>query len=131
MTGTTRAMKLDLYLIALATVLSCAPNQGYDFGISGRDSRAILQVTNRELDPLQLSLVRGGTTIPIGAVPGLGTRTFLLNASQIGNGDALQLKAGTRANVSAFQSAVFSATIGHRIEWVINRNVASDVVIVK
>ena len=131
MTGTARAIRCQLYGIALATIASCAPNPGHGFGIGGIDRRAILQVTNREVEPLQLSLVRSGTTIPIGTVPSLGTRTFLLNASQIGNGDALQLKAGTRADVSAYQSAVFSATVGQRIEWVINRTVASDVVVVK
>lgn len=131
MAGTAKLLKCHLFAAALVTIVSCAANAGYEVGMAGRDSRATLQVTNRGLEPLQLSLVRSGATIPIGSVPGLGTRTFFLTGSHLGNGVALQLKAGTRANMSAFQSTVFSATIGQLIEWVIDRGAASDVVTVK
>jgi hypothetical protein len=131
MGGMANAFMRHVYIVMLNAVIGCAAVPGYEVGIVGRDHRAVLHVTNRGLDHLQLSLLRSGANIPIGSVPALGSRTFYLTGSQLGNGGALQLRAGTRANVSVFQSAVFSATVGQLIEWVIDRALASDVVIVK
>lgn len=131
MAGIANAFTRYVSVVTLSAVIGCTAVRGYEVGIAGRDHRAVLHVTNRGLEHLQLALLRSGATIPIGSVPALGARTFYLTGSQLGNGGALQLKAGTRANVSVFQSALFSATVGQRIEWVIDRALASDVVIVK
>ena len=116
----------------LLALIACAPTPTMNrVGMDGPGIRTILTVTNKKFDPQQVSLMRSGAVIPIGMVPALSTRVFLLSGSQFGDGGTLQLLAGSRSDASAFRSGTFSAMVGHRIEWVINLGVASDVVIVR
>lgn len=117
-----------LLIVAIACATVPASRQSGDARPPGR---ALLHVTNKSVDDLQLFLMRSGTAIRVGRLPGLSTRVFELSGSQLGDGGEIQLVAGSRSNPSAHRSSVFAASFGHRIAWVIDYRVPSDVVIVR
>jgi hypothetical protein len=92
---------------------------------------ASLQVTNAGSDDLQLFLVRSGTAVSVGTLPGHSTRVFWLTPAQLGEGSDLSLLAKPRSEVYEQRSAVFTVTIGQRIAWVVSPRQPSEVVIVR
>lgn len=92
---------------------------------------ASLQVTNSAADDLQVFLVRSGTAVSIGAVPAQSTRVFLLNRAQLGDGSELSLLAKPRSGFYEQRSAVFAASAGRRIAWLVAERHPSKVVIVR
>jgi len=124
--------RISVVMLITVMVIACAttpPSSRVDG--AGPASRAILQVTNKSVDDLQLFLMRSGTAIRIGTMPGLSTRVFMIPLSQLGDGGELQLRAGMRTSPHSHRSGIFAATVGQRIAWVIDSRVPSDVVTVR
>jgi hypothetical protein len=119
-------------LICVGIAASCATTGGWTRAdAAASPGQAILQVTNKSVDDLQLSLVRSGTTIRLGTIAALSTRVFLISDGQIGDGAELQLSAGTRSRPNWKHSGAFSASVGKRITWVIDAAVCSGSVIIR
>ncbi len=122
--------RLRAALLLLATACTTAP-ASIRLDAAGYAGGAILHVRNTDFDDVTVVLVRSGTPIRLGAVPGLSSRVFTLAGAQVGDGGELQLLARTRSNPNAQRSAAFMASVGQRIAWVVNTRQPSDVVVLR
>ncbi len=119
-----------LLVTLLVMIPACAARlQTHEFHAATRG--VALRVTNKSVDDRQVFLVRSGTAIRLGLIQALSTRVFWISDAQLGSGGDLELRAAARSNSYVQRSATFSASVGQRIEWVIEDQLPSEVVIVR
>lgn len=78
---------------------------------------AVLEIQNQEVEDLVIYLIRGGTPVRLGAVPGLTRRTLVASDGQLGSGDGVALAAARRGRPLEQLSGQFNLPPGHVVTW--------------
>ncbi len=104
-----------VHLPSLILALGCATTSAtVRAGDATPANSAILQVMNSGVDDQTIFLIRSGTPIRLGTVPGLSPGVCEVSGAQLGDGGELQLPASTRSNARC-RSSVFMAAAGQKI----------------
>lgn len=118
---TSAKLRMRITPMLLMLALGCA-TASPTLDHSSRPTGAILHATNKSLDDLELSILRGGLVIPIGKVPAFSQRAFVIAGSQLGPGGQMQIQAGTRLNPQLRRSPVFTVSVGQRIDVLVDQH---------
>lgn len=106
-------------LAVLTGVSACARSAAARGEIPLRGHGAVIEVRNDEFDDMMVYLVRGGTPIPLGLVPGLKRRVFGLSESQLADGGGLVLGAGQRGGQLQRLTLQFDLAPGRSATWIV------------
>lgn len=114
-----RAARARLRLIAALVLTACASTNAAERMYSLRGRGAVVEVLNDEFDDLVIYLIRGGTPIPLGIVPGLSRRALRVFEGQLGNGGAVVLGAGQRGAAIQRTTSPFELAPGRIATWIV------------
>ena len=78
---------------------------------------AIVEIQNQELDDMVVYLIRGGTPLRLGIVPGLTRRMLVVSDGQLGNGSGVSLAAARSGRPLERLSDLFNLPPGHVVTW--------------
>jgi hypothetical protein len=120
--GSARAARTCLACAALAILMvvsACARSTGTSGAFPLRGHGAVVEVRNDEFDDVVVYLIRGGTPIPLGVVPGLTRRTFGVSESQLADGGAIALGAGARGGPVQRSTSPFDLVPGRIATWIV------------
>jgi hypothetical protein len=109
--------------IAAAFIAGCAHGvkAGHATKVAIEHRRSVfVNVQNKSFDDLRVYLVLHSVPIPLGWVPGYGSRRLRIWASQLGTGAHIRLVAGLPGESAPRHSTqVFNVEPGHVVDWVI------------
>jgi hypothetical protein len=103
----------------LALVAACARSGGMSGELPLTGHGAVVEIRNDEFDDVIVYLIRGGTPIPLGVVPGLNHRSFGLGQAQLGDGGGVELGAGRRGGPIQRVTAPFDLAPGRIATWIV------------
>ena len=92
-------------------------------------SDPVVWIANRRPQAMRISLRTGATTIPLGVVPGLASRQFVVPAVSLAAFGEVQLEASERGASSSLRSQSFSLSVGRTAWWTLDRQRPSEVIV--
>ena len=119
-------------LIALcaATILHGCASTGLDGTVMRRVSPPpIVRIVNQSPRTIRVYLRSAAVTIPLGIVPGLDSRQFLVPRGSYAAWSEVHLEAVERGGSSNFRSESFSLTEGRAVWWTLNHQRANSLVV--
>jgi len=102
-------------------LIGCAPAHARSSGADGRAQMAV-HVGNDSWEDLAIYLMRGTARIPLGTVPSMEERRFVLVPSVIGPGLDLALLAVSRVSGRIVRSELFEVGPGSQVQWEVQPN---------
>ena len=120
------ALSLSVLFIGACT----RANPAADFA-SLRARGAVIEVRNEEFEDVVVYLIRSGTPIPLGTVPGLSRRALRVGEGQLGNGGGIALAVGIRGASIHRVSTVFDLPPGRMAAWVVRAVGANEQPVVR
>jgi hypothetical protein len=101
-----------------------AVNARHDFDRTPQAGTELV-IRNQTFDQLAIYLVRGGTRIRIGSVPGFSTHTLRLSRTLAGQGSDLRLVARPLGSRYTIGSDEFGIIDGASLAWTVGTSAAS------
>lgn len=118
-TRSARTRLVSAVLAALTGISACAHSNSTPGEIPLRGHGAVIDVRNDEFDDVIVYLIRGGTPIPLGVVPGLQRRAFGVSESQLGEGGGIALGTGRRGEPVQRATMQFDLAPGRSATWIV------------
>lgn len=126
-----RTRLVSAVLAALTGLSACAHPNGVPGEVPLRGRGAVIEVRNDEFDDVIVYLIRGGTPIPLGVVPGLRRRAFGVSESQLGQGGGIALGTGRRGEPVQRATMQFDLAPGRSATWIVRAGDRVDQPIVR
>jgi hypothetical protein len=79
----------------------------------------VVEIRNDEFEDVVVYLIRGGTPIPLGVVPGVSRRAFPVREAELGNGGGVELGAGRRGGPIHRVTSPFDLAPGRIATWIV------------
>ena len=114
-----RTRLVSAVLAALTSLSACVHSSGTPGEVPLRGHGAVIEVRNDEFDDVIVYLIRGGTPIPLGVVPGLKRRAFAVSESQLAEGAGIALGIGRRGEPFQRATMQFDLAPGRSATWIV------------
>jgi hypothetical protein len=107
----------------------CASSGLNDTAVRGGSSAPVVRIVNQSPRTIRVYLRKGAVTIPLGIVPGLDARQFLVPRESYGAWSEVQLEAVERGGSSNFRSESFTLNEGRAVLWTLGHQRANSLVV--
>jgi hypothetical protein len=118
-TRSARTYPVFVVLAVLMVASACVRSNSTRGAFPLRGHGAVIEVRNDEFDDVIVYLIRGGTPIPLGVVPGLKRRAFRVSESQLAEGGGIALGAGRRGGPVQRATWQFDLAPGRIATWIV------------
>jgi len=119
-----------LIALSAATILhGCASTGLNGTSMRGVSSPPIVRIVNQSSRTIRVYLRSGAATIPLGIVPGLDSRHFVVPRGSYAATGEVYLEAVERGGSSNFRSESFSLDRGRAVWWTVSHQRANSLVV--
>jgi len=111
--------RISIVSATLWALVACAGARNSGPAESLRSHGAVVEVRNDDFNDVVIYLIRGGTPITLGVVPGFGRRAFPVGEGLLGSGSSVSLGSGVRGEPIRRVTMPFELAPGRIASWLV------------
>ena len=111
--------RIGLLSAALWALVACAGARSSGPAESLRGHGAVVEVRNDDFNDVVIYLIRGGTPVTLGVVPGFSRRAFPIHEGLVGGGSSVSLGSGLRGEPIRRVTTPFELGPGRIASWLV------------